>query len=295
MSRRKRTTFEESARFNNETFMFYYNRLLELSLSVFEWDGLPDTVDPRFLELTLFNDGQILFFYDDVLGYLTLPMTTNGGFTPYQIPINRHAIAENGYHADRTINDSVIIYNNMIRTNSNFGVRYFARRLYDLDRTVDVNARQQKTPGFIQGTEQQRLTLLNLYKEYDGNAPIIFGDRDLDLNALTYVTTGAPYVGDKLTELKESIWADALTYLGIVNLDEKKERMVANETVLSSGQTIASRFSRLEARRQAADEINKMFGLNITVDYREELKTILIDPDPFGPDNINESEGGENE
>lgn len=288
MGRKHKTLFDYSARWNNATFMFYYERLKELSISVFEWKGLPETVDERFLEMTLFEDGQALFFMDDVLGYLCLQTTISGGYTPYKIPIHRHAIAVNGYHADRDINDSVLIYNNLLHTNSDFGARYYAGRLYDLDRTVDVNARQQKTPGIVLGTEQQRLTLLNLYKEYDGNAPFIFADKNLDINSLTYISTGAPYVGDKLTTLKESIWADALTYLGIVNLDEKKERMISNETVLSSGQTIASRFSRLNARRYAAEQINKMFGLNISVDFREELKTVLVDPDPFDPDNSKE-------
>ena len=42
------------------------------------------------------------------------------------------------------------------------------------------------------------------------------------------------------------------------------------------GGTIASRYSRLEARRQAAEEINRMFGLNIEVEFREDF-TLNID------------------
>ena len=38
------------------------------------------------------------------------------------------------------------------------------------------------------------------------------------------------------------------------------------------GGTIASRWSRLEARQKAADEINKMFGLDIEVKFREDFR-----------------------
>ncbi|MDY4748201.1 MAG: hypothetical protein SO251_05320 [Candidatus Fimisoma sp.] len=72
MSRRKDRQFWESAIMNNSTFRQYYNRLVELSISMFEWKNLPDSVDPRFLELTLFTDGQAVFFEDEVMGFLAL-------------------------------------------------------------------------------------------------------------------------------------------------------------------------------------------------------------------------------
>ena len=40
----------------------------------------------------------------------------------------------------------------------------------------------------------------------------------------------------------------------------------------SQGGTIASRYSRLNARRQACEQINKMFDLNIDVEYRQDFR-----------------------
>lgn len=258
---------------NNRVYGEYLERLTELSISMFEWKNLPDTIDERFLELTLFSDGQAVFFKDDELGFLCLQVTMNGGFNVYRIPTGRRAYAVNGYQRNLTIEDSVIIYNNFVRTNSVNMVKIYARRLYDLDRIIDVNARAQKTPVLVQGTEQQRLTLLNLYKEFDGNAPVIFGDKNLDLNALKSISTEAPYVADKIYTLKTQIWNEALTYLGISNINiQKKERLVSDEVIRNQGGTIASRYSRLMARRQACEQINKMFGLNIEVDYRDDFR-----------------------
>lgn len=286
---KKRTNFDDSLAENLQAYNLYLDRLTELSMTVFKWNNLPPTVDQRFLELTLFKDGQAIFFNDEDLGYLGLQTTTNGGgFTVYRVPIKRRAYAVNGYQLNLDNKNSVIVYNNYLRKNSYSGVKYFAKRLANIDRLIDINANAQKTPILVQGTETQRLTLLNLYKEYDGNAPVIFGDKNLDINSLKALSTNAPYVADKLYDLKKNIWSDALTYLGINNVDTKKERMLSSEVNLQQGDTTTSRYSRLEARREACDQINRMFGLDISVDYRTEF----IDEDGESIEQVDNETGG---
>lgn len=272
MARRK-TNFEESLELNQGTYNAYLRRLTALAISMFEWKNLPPSIDPRFLELTLYYEGQAVFFKDEELGYLCLQVAVNGGFSVYRIPLGRRAFAVNGYTRQLSEKDSVIIYNNMIRTNSVLDTKLFSRKLADLDRSIEVNARAQKTPVLLLCSEQQRLTLLNLYKEMDGNAPVAFGDKGLDPKSITVLRTDAPFVGDKLYTLKTQIWNEALTYLGISNVNfQKKERLVSDEVARSMGGVISSRYDRLNARRQAADEINKMFGLDIEVDYRDDFR-----------------------
>ena len=291
MAKRDRQ-FWESAALNNATFRQYYNRLTELSISMFEWKKLPDTVDPRYLELTLFTDGQAVFFKDEEIGFLALQNAKGGKFNVYRIPVNRRAYAVNGYQKDLTDKDSVIIFNNYLHNNSRPDVEMFARRLWNLDRAIDVNANAQKTPVLIQCDETQRLTMLNLYKKYDGNEPFIFGDKNLNPNAIKTLKTDAPYVADKLYQLKTQIWNEALTYLGINNINiTKKERLITDEVTRNQGGTIASRYSRLEARLDACREINKMFGLDIWCDYREDYKALSEEVLTDG-DDVTE-EGGE--
>ena len=292
MARNRDREFWESATKNNATYIQYYNRLTELSISMFEWKNLPETVDERFLELALFSMGMAVFFKDEVMGYLALRTTISGEFNVYRIPIRRRAFADNGYNRDLTIEDSVIIYNNLIHTNSRLDVRMFADKLADIDRTIQVNARAQKTPVLIKCDENQRLTMLNLYKEYDGNAPVVYGDKNLNANGLTVLKTDAPYNADKLYQLKTQYWNEALTYLGISNINSvKKERMITDEVTRNQGGVVASRYSRLESRRQACRKINDMFGLDIWCDYREDYRqldefisneTIIGEPDSEG-------------
>lgn len=268
--------FEESALLNNVTYMQYFNRLTELAISMFEWQNLPPSVDPRYIELHLFQNGSMVYFNDDVIGNLCLDCLPNGNFDVYGNPVLRRAYSSyNNYQRELNEDNSVIIWNNYLRTNSITDIKMYSRRLYLLDRIIDVNANAQKTPVLVQGTEKQRLTLLNLYKEFDGNSPFIFGDKNLDLNALKSLNTGAPYVADKIYQLKTQIWNEALTYLGISNINiQKKERLITDEVTRNQGGTIASRFSRLQARRDAVKKINDMFGTNISVDYREDFQEI---------------------
>ena len=268
----------ESALLNNRTYLQFYNRLLELAINMYEWKNLPNTVDERFLELTLFSDGMAVFFRDDILGELCLQCMIGGELDVYRIPIDRTAYATNGYQMRLNNQNSVIIFNNYTHTNSMLDVEMYARRLYEIERTIDVNVKAQKTPIIVRATENQRLTMKNLYMQYDGNEPFIFGDNNLDMDAIKVLSTNAPYVADKLNILKRQIWNEALTYLGIENSNtEKKERLVSDEVNSNLGGVAAQRFCRLNARRKAADQINKMFGLNIEVDFREEVKEMFRD------------------
>lgn len=285
MGRRKHDIFDESMILNNFTYRQYLNRLTELAISMFEWKNLPKTVDARYLELHLFETGCMVYFKDEVIGDLCLDCIVNGRLDVYGNPLLRRAYSGyNNYQKLLKYNNSVIIWNNYLHSNSILDVEMFARRLYNIDRIIDINANAQKTPVLVLGNEKQRLTLLNLYKEYDGNAPFIFGDKNLDINALKALSTNAPYVCDKLYQLKTQIWNEALTYLGISNINiQKKERLITDEVTRNQGGTIASRYSRLETRRQAVEKINEMFSTNIEVNYREDFQQVGDDNQPEDP------------
>lgn len=297
MNRKGRKAQDEAFLQNQRTYLQYVNRLTELSISMFDWKNLPDTIDARFLELALFNDGMAVFFKDEVMGYLGLQVIIGGALDVYRIPITRTAFAQNGYQMKLDHSNSVIIFNNMLHTNSILDVQEMSKRLYEIQRTIDVNVIQQKTPKIITCTENQRLVMKNLYAQYMGNEPFIFGDKNLDLSGIKTLDTTSPYVADKLYELKTQYWNEALTYLGISNVNTiKKERMITDEVQRNLGGTIASRYSRLFMRQQACEQINKMFGLNISVDYREDMQ-VLDTYDVDKADLSNETDvgkGGEN-
>lgn len=277
MGKRRNTEFWDSAVRNKIAFFEYLDRLTELSTCMFDWQNLPDGCDVRFLERTLFFEGRAVFFRDEDLDeYLSLRVAPSSGFNVYGIPSVRRAFGYNGYTYDGlTDKNSVMIYNNELHTNSVRMCRVYAIRLAELDRIIETNCKAQKTPILVQATEKQRLTMKNLYMQYEGNEPFIFGDKEITPDALKAFRTDAPLVADKLYLLKTQYWNEALTYLGIVNTSYvKRERMVADEVMRSMGGTIASRYGRLLERQRAAEKINKLFGLNIEVKFRDTMEEV---------------------
>lgn len=270
--------FWESGAKNNLRFQQYYRRLVELTISMFEWKNLPPTIDPRFLELCLFAQGKAVFFKDEALGFLALTVATGGNFNVYRIPGIRRAYAVNGYqNPDLNEENSVLIYNNYLHTDSMLDARIFAERLSNIDATIEVNVKAQRTPILVRGTEQEMLSLQEAYLKYDGNQPVLFADKEFNPQSFGVLKTDAPYIADKLYTIKTQYWNEFLTYMGISNINvQKKERLITDEVTRNQGGVIASRYSRLEARREACDQINQLWPeLNIWVDYREDFQELL--------------------
>ena len=78
----------------------------------------------------------------------------------------------------------------------------------------------------------------------------------------------------------KEIWNDFLTFLGISNLDEKKERLVTKEADSNNELINMNMQSYLIPRKQACKEFNDKFGLTdtskaIDVKLRSDLYNII--------------------
>lgn len=307
--RRVGTLFGESLIKNNLAYNIYYERLKAIAISVFEWEGLPESVNKWYLERTITEKGSALVFEDEILmnpdaedkgGIFGLPWTQKGKYDKYMFPLKRQAYANNGYRINRNKSNSVIVYDNVLKSSIIPGIRYYADRLYNMDRVVDVNVNAQKTPVLIKCSESQKLTLLNAYKEYDGNQPFIFASDDFNQENFTTLNTGAPYVAEQIHELKSRIWNEALTFIGVSNVSvQKKERLIRDEVQQEQGGTIASRYTRLITRKEACEKMNRLWadylGNEIEVRFRKFSDTDLDLPgnETYEGEYEAEQEGGE--
>lgn len=258
----------EAELINNETGLMWFYRLLEIALNGIRWINLPPEIDARYLEMTLLFCGSALFFRDPDAGFAVWRFAPMGKYDHYRDPERRRAIPEMGnvYNRILTDNDSVIIYNNLTRTPDILALRYYTRKLAETDRAIDVNIAGQKTPKMVICDDRQRLTFENLIQQYTGNLPFIFGAKSLqELGHIDVLDTSAPFVAADLAAIKRQQFAEALTYFGIENSSsEKKERLVSGEVTSNLGAVEIARECRLNARRQAADAINRMFADYLT-------------------------------
>lgn len=265
--------FFESKYKNDRTFNSFYMRLVSLAISMWDWQNMPDTVNKRYLETRLFSRGSMVFFKDETLGFLALPFVNTGPVDIYNEPTKIMAFSSTGYTKDLENNkDCVIIWNNELHMPMQPTIEEFAWRLANVQRTMDVNVHVQKTPLMLLCDEDQRLTLLNLYKNYAGNEPVIFADKKLSPDSIKVLKTDAPYMASSLYDLESQIWNEALTYLGITNVNVvKKERLISDEAVRNQGGTIAQRHARMNMRKDAVERINKMFNLDINIEFQSDI------------------------
>lgn len=263
--------FWESGVKNARKWQRFYDYLTELAISRFTWTGLPDTIDERYLELSLYYEGKVVFFKDDV-GFLALRCAMMGNMNVYSVPTERMPVAPNIAFPILNEENSVMIYNNMLRKPTSPVIMTYCDDLYDIENSIIVNAKAQKTPILILCPENKRLTMKNLYMKYEGNEPFIFGDNTLNPQDFRVLSTGAPFVASSLYSLKQNIWDEAITYLGISSSHtQKKERLIRSEVAQSEGVTLSSRESSLKARQTACEQINAMWGLDVWCEFNEKV------------------------
>lgn len=282
--------FLDSALMNTQTYWDYVERFKKICFSMFEWVNLPDTMNARYLEECLYYKGQASLLKDKVYGFINTQCASNGYLNIYGLPSSLNCYSYQ-YNSIRNLytglegtedKDCILVMNNWQRIPTASTIELFCQRLAEAEMTASVNIKAQKTPVLIVVDENQRLMMENLYSQYDGNRPFIFGDKNqLSENAIKCISTGAEFIADKVMDYKKAIWNEALTFLGVNNLsNEKKERLITDEASSNNELINLNLQSMLIPRQEACKQFNKLFGLEgtdkeISVRLRSDLYNIL--------------------
>ena len=282
--------FLDSALMNSMTYFDYVDRFKKICLSMFEWVNLPESCNARYLEECLYYKGQAALLKDELYGFINTQVCDDGYLNIYGLPSQLHCYSFQ-YDTSRNLytgsegnelKDAVLVMNNWQRVPTAITIELFCQRLAEAEMTASTNIKAQKTPVLIVVDENQRLMMENLYAQYDGNRPFIFGDKNqLSENAIKSINTGADFIADKIMEYKKQIWNEALQFLGINTLQtEKKERLITDEASSNNELINLNLQSMLIPRQEAAKQFNKLFGLEgtdkeISVRVRSDLYNII--------------------
>ena len=301
MKRKSRNNykFADSLELNDATFLDYLNRFRRIALSMFEWVNLPKSMNSRYLELSLYYNGKAALLKTKKYGFINTKCAGTGYVNIYGLPtklncysydfneqrelyIGLNPLDSEKDKENKEYKECILVQNNWEALPTVSSMELFAWRLYQASRVCDVNIEAQKTPVLLVADETQRLFLENLYQQYNGNQPFIFGDKDqLGEKTIRSINTQAPYVADKITEYKKEIWNEALTFLGVNNIMlEKKERLVTDEANSNNELINLNLESFLAPRLEACKKFNEKFGLTgtdkeISVRVRSDLYNII--------------------
>lgn len=281
--------FRDAVILNNETYVDYLERMKKICLSMFEWQNLPNSMNARFLEMCLFYNGQAALLYDEDYGYLNTMAADGGYINIYGLPTEIQCYSyrfnqrrslyttDTGEEKDK---ECILVLNNYERIPTISTVTLFATRLAEAQRTADVNIKAQRTPILITTDQKQYFTLKKMYEEYDGNTPAIFADKNvITPDALKALKTDAPFIGQNIMDYKREIWNEFLTFMGISNLSEKRERMISNEVDSNNELVNLNLQALLVPRKEACKQFNEKYGLMgekaIDVKVRSDLYNLV--------------------
>lgn len=282
--------FEDAMLLNSQTYVDYLERMKKIALSMFEWVNLPDTMNSRYLEMCLYYKGQAALLYDEDYGFINTQAADSGYINIYGLPtkLNCYSYLYNKMRELYVPNtklpaeeECILVMNNYQRVPTAATICLYAERLTEAQRACDVNVKAQKTPILLLTDKNQELTLRNMYAQYDGNSPVIFGDRNLLAEKpIDSINTNADFVANDVREYMQGIWNDFLCFIGINNLSEKKERMITTEANTNNELVNLNMQSYLIPRKQACKEFNEKFGLTgtskaIDVKLRSDLYNII--------------------
>lgn len=253
---------------NDLTFRVLFDKYKLVAVNEFEYDGLPDEIQERHIENLLFEKGKAVFFKAPGMSFMCLEAQGTNQVNVYGEPTAYMAHGVN-YHKKLPAEECVIIENNKLRLATRDFILFYVNKLVEAERTMDVNIKACKTPVVFACDDNDVLTFKRMFNQVDGNVPAIFADRGLNLDSIQAFLTGVKFMGNELMDYSQSVENKLLTFLGVNNpAVDKKERLITDE-VNSNDQLITSFGElQLEARKRACEEINKMFGLNITVKRR---------------------------
>ena len=298
---KKKKTLLSAEILNNATFNDYLHRFEKICRSIFEWVNLPTSMDARWLEKTLYEQGRATLLYDELYGgFINTKCSTSGNINIYGLPTEFNCYSFE-YHKQRKLytgnagldkstiekmknTHCILVQNDYDGIPTLNSMTLFAMRLYEAERTTDVNIKAMKTPVLVLVDEKQRLTLENMYNQYDGNKPFIFGDANNFSNTgspINSIKTDAPFLADKLMQYKKEIFNEALTFLGINNIMvDKKERLITDEANSNNELINMNLQSYLAPRQKACEQFNELFGFKgtekeISVRVRSDLHNII--------------------
>ena len=238
-----------------------------LALNRYKWENLPNGIESRYIEQMLYDNGECAMFDHPDLGLCILRSSSRENLNIYGEPTK---LTVTGFNEHRTVmmDDCVRILNNDLGLPTLQHIVYYARRMAEIDDIIMQNLRQQRVPYLFATDENNALSMKTLYDRIYQGEPAIFIDKEMlkgEPENIMVIPTTAPYLVDKLQIQKQEMERELLTFLGINNTLEKKERLIVDETNSNNQFIKMASDIGFKQRQLACEQMNEMFGLNVRV------------------------------
>lgn len=259
--RKGQGNYWQSAYYNTTMKSSFMSQIMNLALSRVEWVNLPPTCDARYLEYCLLTQGVATIATPKKNGkdFFSTQALVDSYPNVYDNPTSWRSFGVNGWDFAVNHDNGVLIYDNLAREPILPILDLYASELTDIMITKRLNRQHQKIPFILKGSQDQELTMLNLYKQVDGGEPAVITTSAIDDVKFEALSTGVQYLGADLQADYQNVWNMIYTVLGIPNQTFKKERQIEDEVINAARPSSMMALSPLKARQEACDKLNERF------------------------------------
>ena len=257
---------------------FFQRYLLQKAISVFKWN-LPENWSRDYFLYVLYCWGFIAIVNTDKFGVIPQGCGLKGYNVFYQ---PRSAIIQNPLLSG-TLEPVIGKQCTLLKLQPDYGgimdlVSFYAQEMALASEAIDVNLLNSKLSYvFTASNKNAAESLKKLYDRIASGEPAVVIDKNLynDDGSVSWEAfqqnVGQNYIaGDLLSDMRK-IEAEFDTKIGIPNANtDKKERLITDEVNSNNVETRNLPELWLESLQHGCKEANAMFGINISVDWRNE-------------------------
>lgn len=253
-----------------------------IAMNLFKWENLPPTIQEKYLEKSLYENGMVCIVDDENYGVIPVPCNYSQGLNLWGEPTEINTCGVNYVKTFKISNMSIkgdiytsedeciLCLNNDGAIATKKILDYYINKLVECELSSFTNISLQKFPFIINTTKNNEFTMRNLIEKVDSGEPfILYNKKNADLvSNVDVLVTGVPYVADKILDYQYNVEKEIYTLFGFNTNIEKKERLLTDE-VNSNNEYIQNNIeSMLKQRIKFADDVNKMYGYDIKVSIR---------------------------
>lgn len=260
---------------------YYVNYLYEKLIRIFKYENLPDTIPRDALEnyvLTFGYGGITMANYNGSKILVAVPCTKYGvGLYPYYEPLAQYCTPLIQGTNLAIGKDIVIVKNNSYQISCDSIVKRYARQLADFDATINIltsNSRMAVLPSFDNEESAESYKAVMIANRL-GQVDTVLDKSFIQKGQFTpFANMSATAKINDVVSARNEILRTFLSEIGITTANDKRERMVVDEVNVNSQMLLFNVSDMLECRQKAIDEVNALYGTNITVDLSDEYKFI---------------------
>lgn len=272
-------------------FNYWFNKLLGYCLGMFEYEGLPESLPKRQIEINLMLTGHCVIFRDrgEVVTCGTTLYDYDKYYDPTRAVFAQPKLFSKPLYLNGEMQNASVIYNNDLQNNvlyfpTDSGLLTFisryARRLADIESTENIYAVNMRLTAFPVGGDD---SIIASIKKFFANLTIgkreIIADNAI-IQQFRTVDIAKSAVGDKLNDIiqaRDKVLEQFFRDIGVKFFADNKRAQMTDDEIESNDQMLLiSPDEMLRARREGLERVNEFFGLNISVKLNDKFNREIL-------------------